>query len=137
MFSFADVKELIVFGRRGLAAEVDMKMTGSTPGGGSVMSAEVGFRAAAQGQVSIRLAAFGPSTSIGGGGEWEERMRPVAEVLAQRSVRLMAGECGDDRAHLDGGGTQAYGGQRMRDAAAVYDDDGGPRGPHQGFGDPR
>ena len=139
--------ELIVAGRLPVATEVDTKETRITPGGGAVLIAEVGMHVAVQGQLSIRLAAFGKSDPIRGA-SWDK----VAEALVQRSVRLMAGElgesfanllaatrkcmtvnvCGWYRLHPSASGASVF--EVAGECAMLF---GGPRGPPQGLRDLR
>ena len=89
-FHVVKFKHLIVARRCPVVKELEIKETFDTPGGGVALIAELGLHVMVQGQLSIRIAAF-DTRKIRGGGEWDE----VADSLAHRSVRLVAGEFGD------------------------------------------
>ena len=89
-FKCVAFQELIVAGRQPVVKEVIIKEALVTLGGGALLIAELGLHAMVQGQLYIRLVAFGKSQPKPGA-SWDK----VAEALVQRSVRLMAGEFGD------------------------------------------
>ena len=87
-FDCVSYDDVIIAGRLPITREVGITDILITPDGGSVLIAEVGYHVSIQGQLTMRLAAFGKSDPHRGSGEsWDT----VIAALVKRSVRLMAG----------------------------------------------